>query len=100
MEWKIAASHRGPNRTEAPEARSIRLKHSPEQPFGTYPIEPTFCMGRKARHLIPMNEVDELVVAMATVLFAAVMLVAGGLYVERSPIRASTVPAAHMASAP
>jgi hypothetical protein len=47
-----------------------------------------------------MNEFEELVAAMATILFAALMLIAGGLYVERSPIRASTVPAAHMASAP
>ena len=48
----------------------------------------------------PMNEVDELVAAMATIVFAALMLVAGGLYMERSPTRDSTVPAAQMASAP
>jgi hypothetical protein len=47
-----------------------------------------------------MNEVDELVTAMLAILLAAVLLVAGGLYVENSPPRALTVPAAQMASAP
>lgn len=47
-----------------------------------------------------MNEIDELVAAMATIVFAALMLVAGGLYFERSPTPASTVPAARVASAP
>ena len=31
-----------------------------------------------------MKEVDELVTAMATIVFVALMLVAGGLYMERS----------------
>lgn len=35
-----------------------------EQRFGTYPAEPTFCIGRYASIRFPMNEVDELVVAM------------------------------------
>jgi hypothetical protein len=47
-----------------------------------------------------MNEVDELVTAMLAILLAAVLLVAGGLYVENSPPQVLTVPAAQMASAP
>ena len=40
-----------------------------------------------------MNEVDELVTAMLAIAFAAVMLVAGGLYIDR-PMQPPTVPAA------
>ena len=47
-----------------------------------------------------MNEVDELVTAMLAIALVAVLLAAGGLYVENSPTQASTVPAVQMASAP
>jgi hypothetical protein len=45
-----------------------------------------------------MNDVDDVFTAMLAILFA-VMLFAGGLYVENSPPQASTVPAAQMGSA-
>jgi hypothetical protein len=47
-----------------------------------------------------MNEVDELVTAMLAIVFAAVMLVAGGLYIESTPKQRPAIPAAQMASAP
>jgi hypothetical protein len=45
-----------------------------------------------------MNEVDELFTAMLAVVFAAVMLVAGGWYIDNRPM--PIVPAAQMASVP
>jgi hypothetical protein len=48
----------------------------------------------------PMNEVDDLFIAMLAIVFAAVMLVAGGFYIENSPPQASAVPAAQIASVP
>jgi hypothetical protein len=47
-----------------------------------------------------MNEVDELFTAMLAILFAGVMLIAGGLYIDNRPVQPPTVPAAQMASAP
>ena len=47
-----------------------------------------------------MNEVDELVTAMLAIVLAAVMLVAGGLYIENTPKQRPAIPAAQMASAP
>jgi hypothetical protein len=47
-----------------------------------------------------MNEVDELFTAMLAVVFAAVMLVAGGWYIDNRPMQAPTIPAAQMASVP
>ena len=55
---------------------------------------------RKSTRPITMNEGDELVTAMLAIALVAVLLVAGGLYVENSPPQASTVPAVQMASAP
>ena len=46
-----------------------------------------------------MNEVDELT-AMLAILFAAVILIAGGLYIDNRPVQSPTVPAVRMASAP
>jgi hypothetical protein len=44
-----------------------------------------------------MNDVDQLFTAMLAIVFAAVMLLAGGLYIDR-PVQ--LVPAAQMVSAP
>ena len=41
-----------------------------------------------------MNEIDELITAMLVVTFAAVMLVAGELYIKRRPVQAHTKAAA------
>lgn len=63
----------------------------------------TFCwvgkISRAVRRSI-MNEVDELFTAMLAILFAGVMLIAGGLYIDNMPVQPPTVPAAQMASAP
>jgi hypothetical protein len=47
-----------------------------------------------------MNEVDQLFTAMLAIVFAAVMLVAGGLYIDNRPTEAPAIPAAQMASVP
>jgi len=47
-----------------------------------------------------MNEVDDLVTAMLAIVFAAVMLIAGGLYIDSGPMQPPTVPAAQIASVP
>ena len=55
-------------------------------------------LGSKKIPLSRMNDVDQLFTAMLTIVFAAVMLVAGGLYIDTRPV--PTVPAAHVASVP
>ena len=47
-----------------------------------------------------MNEVPQLATAMLAIAFAAVMLVAGQLYIENRSARLPAVPAALMASVP
>jgi hypothetical protein len=47
-----------------------------------------------------MNEVPQLAGAMLAIAFAAVMLVAGQLYIEKSARLKAVVPAALMASVP
>jgi hypothetical protein len=47
-----------------------------------------------------MNEVPQLAGAMLAVAFAAVMLVAGQLYIENTSMRLTAVPAALTASVP
>ena len=47
-----------------------------------------------------MNEVPQLATAMLAIAFAAVMLVAGQLYIENKSARLTAVPAALTASVP
>jgi hypothetical protein len=47
-----------------------------------------------------MNEVDELFTAMLAIVFAAVILVGGGLYIDNKPMQPLTVPAEQIASMP
>jgi hypothetical protein len=47
-----------------------------------------------------MNDIPQLAGAMLAIAFAAVMLVAGQLYIENSPARFTAVPAALTASVP